>query len=87
MHMNATRRHLTIRNLPPNVASALDLERKRRGTSLNQTVIDLLRQSLGTGTRRSNGLAKLAGTWSEADWKKFQSNTAGFEAIDPEMWR
>lgn len=42
-----TASHLTVRNLPGELAAALEKEKRRRRTSLNQTVIDLLRQSLG----------------------------------------
>ena len=63
-------------------------ERERRGSSLNQTVIDLLRQSLGVSApRRSNGLARLAGSWSERDLDEFEAAVADTEAIDDEMWR
>ena len=78
---------LTIRNLPPEVAEALEREKKRRGESLNQTVIDLLGQGLGVGTARSNGLAKLSGSWTEAEFRRFEEAVAPFEAIDPEVWR
>ena len=40
-------------------AGALAEEKRRRGTSLNRTVIDLLRQSLGVPGTRRNGLARL----------------------------
>ena len=36
--MNAS--HLTVRNVPPELAAALDAQRRRRGTSLNQTVLN-----------------------------------------------
>ena len=39
---------LTIRNLLPALADALDREKRRRGRSLNQTVIDLLGQDAQT---------------------------------------
>jgi len=78
---------LTIRNLPPEVAEALEREKKRRGESLNQTVIDLLGQGLGVGNARSNGLARLAGSWTEAELRRFEEAVAPFEAIDPELWR
>ncbi len=39
--------YLTVRNLPPRVAEALDAEKRRREISLNQTVIELLQSSLG----------------------------------------
>lgn len=78
---------LTIRNLPPEVADALEQERRRRGTSLNQTVIGLLGQGLGVGGPRSNGLAALAGRWDEEEFRRFEHAVAPFEEIDPELWR
>ena len=78
---------LTIRNLPDEVAEALEKEKAQRGESLNQTVIDLLGQSLGVGGTRSNGLARLAGKWTEKDFRKFEKAVAPFEKVDPELWR
>ena len=80
-------KHLTIRNLPPDVAEALKREKRRRGESLNQTVIELLRQGLGVGEPRSNGLARVAGRWSEDEFREFQRAVASFEEVDPELWR
>jgi hypothetical protein len=80
-------RHLTVRNVPLDLALALAAARQRRGTSLNQTVIDLLRQSLGLVGDGSNGLEKLAGTWDEEQFREFQSAVAPFEVVDPENWR
>ena len=78
---------LTIRNLPASLAKALEREKRRRGTSVNQTVLDLLSQGLGVGSPRSNGLRRLAGTWSEADFRQFKDATASFEQVDAELWR
>jgi len=78
---------LTIRNLPPSLASALEREKRRRGKSLNQTVIDLLGQGLGEHGARSNGLGRLAGGWSEEEFGVFERATAQFEAIDEDLWR
>ena len=86
MHdMNAS--HLTVRNVPEELAAALARERRRRGTSLNQTVIDLLRQSLGITGQRSNGVRRMAGTWTEKEHREFLAATAGFEKIDEEFWK
>ncbi len=78
---------LTIRNVPDDLHEALRRESSRRGRSLNQTVVELLRQRLAMGTTPSNGLARLAGTWSEADLREFESATEVFEAVDEEVWR
>lgn len=82
-------RHLTIRNIPEDLARALEVERRRRGLSLTQTVKDLLRHSLsvGTGVRASNGLARLAGTWSAEELAEFEAATDVFEQVDPELWK
>ncbi len=89
--MNAdeqTPHHLTVRNLPRQLSLALIEERRRRSLSLNQTVIELLSQSLGLGaSRRSNGLAQLAGTWSAEEQERFEAAIAVTEQIDEELWR
>lgn len=82
----ATIKALTIRNLPANLAEALEREKRRRGKSLNQTVIDLLGQGLGARGVRSNGLGDLAGGWSEDEFREFERATAQFEAVDEELW-
>ena len=80
--------YLTIRNVPTDLAQALDEEKHRRHKSLNQTVIDLLASALGVGpTPRSNGLAKLAGTWTAEEHEEFNAAIAMTEEIDEELWR
>lgn len=82
-------RHLTIRNVPTDLGKALEKEKKRRGASLNQTVLDVLREGLGVGpgARRSNGLRRLAGTWTEDERKRFDASLAVVEQIDEDLWR
>lgn len=80
-------RYLTVRNVPEEVAAALERERRRRGRSMNQTVIELLGQSLGVAGTRSNGLARMAGTWSDEEVAEFEEAVAPFGEVDPEVWR
>lgn len=82
-------KHLTVRNLPNELGRALEREKRRRGSSLNQTVIDLLSQGLGVGAgaRRRNGLARLAGTWSEEELRRFEAAVAVTEQVDDELWK
>ena len=80
---------MTIRNVPAELAQALDRERTRRGVSLNRTVLALLRNALGVPNAavRSNGLRDLAGTWSEAEFEQFEQAVAPLREIDEPMWR
>lgn len=80
---------LTVRKVDSRLAAALTRETRRRGTSLNQTILDLLRAALGVGASPppSNGLEKFAGTWTADDLAEFEANVAMFDQIDPELWR
>ena len=82
-------KHLSIRNLSPELSEALEKEKHRRRQSLNQTVLDLLHQSLGLNSpgTRSNGLRKLAGNWNEDEFREFHQAIASTQEIDEELWR
>ncbi len=89
-YMTASRSvHLTVRNVPQKVAAAVRVESRRRGKSLNQTVIDLLAAATGAVEHKAipNGLQKLAGTWSQEEFEEFESALAGTRQIDPELWQ
>ena len=79
---------ITVRNVSPDIA-ALEAERRLRGLSLNRTVLSLMHEALGLSNprRRSNGLRRLAGTWTEADFRQFEEAVAPFQAIDEDVWR
>jgi len=74
-------------NLPEDLSAALDREKRRRGVSLNQTVIDLSRLSLGVTGTRSNGLARLAGSWTAAEERQFLRRIRKFEEIDRDLYK
>jgi len=82
-------KQITVRNISPSLAQALDRARKIKGKSLNRTVIELLMQALGLTADQEydNGLEKLAGSWSQEEFEEFEKNTAVFEQIDEELWR
>ena len=80
---------MTIRNVPTEVATALEAEKRRRSLSLNRTVLSLIEEALGIseGKARSNGLRRLAGTWSEDEFKRFEEAVAPLGDIDEELWK
>ena len=87
--MTAPAKHLTIRNVPAAIMRALDRERRRRATSLNQAAIDSLGKALGVTPEgvSQNGLVSLAGTWDEAELRAFERNTQPFEQVDDDLWK
>lgn len=80
---------MTIRSVPPELAAALEAERRRRGLSLNRTVLSLMQEALGVSNRRqrSNGLRRLSGSWSEDEFRRFETAVSAFGEIDPELWK
>jgi hypothetical protein len=80
-------RYLTVHDIPTDIAKALRTETRRREKSLNQTVIERLRQSLGLSwdSRGTNGLEKLTGTWSQEEFDHFERATAVFERVDSKI--
>ena len=80
---------MTIRNVPAELASALDAERRRRGLSLNRTALSLMQEALGLSTSgsRSNGLRHLAGAWNAEEFRQFEEAVAPFGEIDKDLWR
>ena len=80
---------ITIRNVPVELTESLEREKRRRGASLNRTVPALLSDALGISKPgpRSNGLRRLAGTWTEEEYSEFKEAVAPFEQIDDAIWR
>ena len=80
---------LTIRGVSKRLADELEREKRRRGQSLNQTVLDVLSDRLGIGDAgpRRNGLARLSGAWSSDDHQRFEQALAAAERIDDDLWR
>ena len=81
---------MTIRNVSDELAAALEIEKRRRSLSLNRTVLALMGEALGVPDRRgarSNGLRRLAGSWSEEEFRRFEEAVAPFGEIDRELWK
>lgn len=80
---------MTIRNVSAELSAALEAERRRRGLSLNRTVLNLMQEALGVsaGASRSNGLRRLAGCWNEDEFRDFEQAIAPFSEVDEDLWR
>jgi plasmid stability protein len=83
---------ITIRNLPPDLARAIREKAKADGTSLNRTVINLLRDRPDVPKSRPQraryrDLEALAGSWTKAQAAEFEKELAAQRKIDPELWK
>ena len=80
---------MTIRNQPPKPAAAIEPEKRRRGPSLNRTLLSLMQEApdLSNRRRRGNGLRRMSGSWSEDEYRNFETHVAAFEEIDRDLWK
>lgn len=84
--------NLSIRGLETADLVALKALAARESSSVNTTVLRLLSQGLGKTQgkpepRRFDDLDALAGTWSAQEADAFAKATAGFESIEPALWK
>ena len=80
-------RAIAVRNVPLDLSSAPERGQRRRVQCPNRTVDELLRRGLGVGTTRSNGLARLAGGWTDEQAAEMEEPLAPFGTVDTDMWR
>ena len=83
---------LTIRGFDDELLRRLHLLAESEGLSLNQAALKLMRWGAGLENavrsyQIGNGLSKYCGTWSEEDFREFQTATSDFGRTDPDMWR
>jgi len=81
--------HITLRQIPPSIEKHLRDLARRRGSSLNKTIISLLARAPGMDERqpKARDLSDLAGTWTEEEARAFDEAVASFEQIDDSMRR
>ena len=85
-------KQLTIRGVDPMLEAKLKSEAKKRGQSLNRTVVSLLTEKVGLSSDPKrfesvyHDLDELAGTWSEEEARTFEKNLGNLRQIDQELW-
>lgn len=84
---------ITIHGIDEELSKLIKAEAESQGLSLNRTIKQLLRTSLGLTDskkeKRRQELMKFFGKWSKEDAEEFDRNIEkmGFEEIDEEDWK
>jgi len=83
---------ITVRGLDDDVAESLKETAGREGKSVNQLVVDIVRERLGLKKQRKftaihNDLDHLFGTWSEDEFRQIQGKIDLERKIDKELWQ
>jgi len=79
---------VSLRGIDEEMEKILKKEAQKAETSLNTTILNLIRESIGLRKRHKvyQDLDELAGTWNEKDEEIFKENTQFFDKIDKETW-
>ncbi len=83
---------LSIRGVDPQLADILKKQAKKSQKSVNQFVLEILRQHLGLTkekhfTKEYDDLDNLFGSWSEQEFAAIQGKIDGERQIDGELWQ
>ena len=83
---------MTIRGLEPSLLDKLKANAKKQDKSLNQFVIDTLKQQVGMKKEKKftavyHDLDHLFGKWSDKEYKKIQGKIDSERKIDQELWK
>ena len=83
---------ITVRGVDSDLAKKLKQVASEDAKSVNQFVLEMLRQSVGIKkqkkfTRIYNDLDHLFGTWAETEFKAINDKIVDERKIDEELWR
>ena len=82
---------ITLRNIPPDVARAVERRASREGQSLNKAVLELVAEGAGLKSRprkvRHTDLDSLFGTWSKKQADAFDRQLRELRTVDAEVWK
>ncbi len=83
---------LTIHALEPDVERRIRAKAKRAGRSLNQTLKELLAESVGlrpssASTHHRADFAEFHGIWTSQDAEDFRAATAELDRVDEADWQ
>lgn len=90
-HGDIVMKTMTIRGLEPSLIDKLKANAKKQGKSLNQFVIDTLKQQMGLKKEKKftavyHDLDHLFGKWSDKEFEKIQAKIDSERIIDKELW-
>jgi len=82
---------ITVRGIDSFISSKLKQVAKNKKKSVNQLVLDMIKQNIGMQKRKKytikyDDLDHLFGIWTDAEFDKIQSIIDGQRKIDRELW-
>ena len=85
-------KQITLRDIPDDIAKAIEKKSKKEKLSLNRTIISLLERGTGVSGHKSekplyHDLDHLFGAWSKKEAEEIEGNLKAQRRIDDELWK
>jgi hypothetical protein len=83
---------ITVRGLDPSLAEKLKQTAKKEGKSVNQLVIDTIKQHLGMKKEKRftfvhHDMDHIFGRWSQQEFDRIQGKIDSEQMVDKELWK
>ena len=82
---------LTIRKIPPVVATAIRKRAVHNHSSLNKAAVSILEEAVGAKPEKKSALYHdldwMCGSWNSRDAKLMEKSIASGRKIDKELWK
>jgi ribosomal protein S24E len=83
---------ITLRGVDDALDEKLREKAREKGVSINQVVIDALKEQLGLRKKKTftvvySDLDHLFGRWSEDEFQQIQGKIDGERAVDTDLWK
>lgn len=79
-----------LRNIDNDLMLTLKHQAAKQAISMNKFIIMLLKSVVHPGSKRTtirHDFDEFSGSWTTAESKAFEKNTAHFSKIDKELWK
>jgi plasmid stability protein len=83
---------ITVRGVDDDLDEKLREKAREKGVSINQVVIDLLKEQLGLRKKKKftvvySDLDHLFGRWSEDEFRRIQGKVDAERVVDMDLWK
>ena len=78
--------NISLRGIDDPTLGRIKASAKRRKISVNRLIVDTLRAQFGAAQKGFDDLDELAGKWTDAQAREFESAVAPFGEIEPGLW-
>ncbi len=83
---------ITIRGIDASVSAKLKMFAKNEGKSVNQLVLDIIKQNIGMQkkkkyTKKYDDIDHLFGSWTDTEFSRIQAAVNDQRKIDMELWK